>query len=98
MVIFTILLLLSGDRNSVSIQNMEQITDSEPEQVPEDLGKLTEADKARTGRVSSVLSPDTVLYFQFFFSLLSILLFLSEHDLKPKPQSGQSGSWPYAIP
>lgn len=73
MVIFTILLLLSGDRNSVSIQNMEQITDSEPEQVPEDLGKLTEADKARTGRVSSVLSPDTLLSVLFFFTFDSFV-------------------------
>lgn len=43
--------LIGGDRNSVSIQNMEQITDTDPEPLPEDLGKLTEADKARTGRV-----------------------------------------------
>ncbi|KAL2087062.1 hypothetical protein ACEWY4_018121 [Coilia grayii] len=43
--------LIGGDRNSVVIQNMEQITESDPEPVLEDLGKLTEADKARTGRV-----------------------------------------------
>ncbi|XP_048103810.1 multidrug resistance-associated protein 1 [Alosa alosa] len=43
--------LIGGDRNSVIIQNMEQMADSDPEPMPEDLGKLTEADQARTGRV-----------------------------------------------
>ncbi|KAK1798739.1 hypothetical protein P4O66_007035, partial [Electrophorus voltai] len=41
--------LIGGDRNSVSMQNMEP--DIEQEQIPEELGKLTEADKARIGRV-----------------------------------------------
>ncbi len=31
---------------------MEPVSETDQEQVPEDLGKLTVADKARTGRVS----------------------------------------------
>lgn len=31
---------------------MEPVSETEEEQVPEDLGKLTVVDKARTGRVS----------------------------------------------
>uniref|UniRef100_A0A4W5KY46 Uncharacterized protein n=1 Tax=Hucho hucho TaxID=62062 RepID=A0A4W5KY46_9TELE len=37
---------------SASIQTMEAISDTEDQ---EDLGKLTEADKANTGRVSSTV-------------------------------------------
>lgn len=43
-------LCLSGDTNSVTIQSVDP--DIEQEQIPEDLGKLTEVDKARIGRVS----------------------------------------------
>uniref|UniRef100_A0A8B9LI33 ABC-type glutathione-S-conjugate transporter n=1 Tax=Astyanax mexicanus TaxID=7994 RepID=A0A8B9LI33_ASTMX len=39
-----------GDTNSVAMQSLE--ADIEQEQIPEDLGKLTEVDKARIGRVS----------------------------------------------
>lgn len=43
-------LCLRGDTSSVTIQSVDP--DIEQEQVPEDLGKLTEVDKARIGRVS----------------------------------------------
>ncbi|MCJ8739010.1 hypothetical protein PDJAM_G00042380 [Pangasius djambal] len=43
--------LISGDMSSVGIQTMEALTDLEQEQDTEELGKLTEADKAHTGRV-----------------------------------------------
>uniref|UniRef100_A0A8B9RM10 ABC-type glutathione-S-conjugate transporter n=1 Tax=Astyanax mexicanus TaxID=7994 RepID=A0A8B9RM10_ASTMX len=39
-----------SDTNSVAMQSLE--ADIEQEQIPEDLGKLTEVDKARIGRVS----------------------------------------------
>ncbi|MCI4375884.1 hypothetical protein PGIGA_G00114740 [Pangasianodon gigas] len=41
--------LIGGDTNSVTIQSVDP--DIEQEQIPEDLGKLTEVDKARIGRV-----------------------------------------------
>ena len=44
----------SGDMGSASIQTMEAFSDSEQEQEQEELGKLTEADKAHTGRVRPV--------------------------------------------
>uniref|UniRef100_A0A8C4HZS1 ABC-type glutathione-S-conjugate transporter n=1 Tax=Dicentrarchus labrax TaxID=13489 RepID=A0A8C4HZS1_DICLA len=40
-----------GDTTNTNLQNMEPVSETDQEQVPEDLGKLTEADKARTGRV-----------------------------------------------
>lgn len=41
------------------MQSVEPISDSDEDQVPEDLGKLTKLDKARIGRVrSKVLKPD----------------------------------------
>ncbi|XP_031432945.1 multidrug resistance-associated protein 1-like [Clupea harengus] len=43
--------LISGDMGSASIQTMEAFSDSEQEQEQQELGKLTEADKAHTGRV-----------------------------------------------
>ncbi|XP_053533881.1 multidrug resistance-associated protein 1 isoform X4 [Ictalurus punctatus] len=43
--------LISGDMSSVGIQTTEALSDSEQEQDTEDLGKLTQADKAHTGRV-----------------------------------------------
>ncbi|KAI4887699.1 hypothetical protein NFI96_025030 [Prochilodus magdalenae] len=43
--------LISADVGSASIQTMKALSDSEQEQDPEELGKLTEADKAHTGRV-----------------------------------------------
>uniref|UniRef100_A0A669EP13 ABC-type glutathione-S-conjugate transporter n=1 Tax=Oreochromis niloticus TaxID=8128 RepID=A0A669EP13_ORENI len=44
-------LVLLGDTTNTNLQNMEPVSETDQEQVPEDLGKLTEADKARTGRV-----------------------------------------------
>uniref|UniRef100_A0A8C9VEL1 ABC-type glutathione-S-conjugate transporter n=1 Tax=Scleropages formosus TaxID=113540 RepID=A0A8C9VEL1_SCLFO len=41
----------SGDMGNTSLQTMEPIPDVEQDQVPEDVGKLTEVDRARTGRV-----------------------------------------------
>lgn len=41
-----------GDTTNTNLQNMEPVSETDEEQVPEDLGKLTVADKARTGRVS----------------------------------------------
>ncbi|XP_059903407.1 multidrug resistance-associated protein 1-like [Gadus macrocephalus] len=43
--------LIGGDSTNTNLQNMESVPESEQEQVPEDLGRLTEVDKARTGRV-----------------------------------------------
>lgn len=43
-------LCLRGDTNSVTIQSVDPDIEQEP--IPEDLGKLTEVDKARIGRVS----------------------------------------------
>ncbi|XP_031720536.1 multidrug resistance-associated protein 1 isoform X1 [Anarrhichthys ocellatus] len=43
--------LIGGDTTNTNLQNMEPVSETDQEQVPEDLGKLTEADKARTGRV-----------------------------------------------
>lgn len=41
-----------GDTTNTNLQNMEPVSETDQEPVPEDLGKLTEADKARSGRVS----------------------------------------------
>uniref|UniRef100_A0A674MDI5 ABC-type glutathione-S-conjugate transporter n=1 Tax=Takifugu rubripes TaxID=31033 RepID=A0A674MDI5_TAKRU len=41
-----------GDTTNSNLQNMEPMPETDEEQVPEDLGKLTVVDKARTGRVS----------------------------------------------
>uniref|UniRef100_A0A8C6P2K1 ABC-type glutathione-S-conjugate transporter n=1 Tax=Nothobranchius furzeri TaxID=105023 RepID=A0A8C6P2K1_NOTFU len=43
--------LIGGDTTNTNLQSMEPVTEMDQEQVPEDLGKLTEADKAHTGRV-----------------------------------------------
>uniref|UniRef100_A0A3Q4I0M6 ABC-type glutathione-S-conjugate transporter n=1 Tax=Neolamprologus brichardi TaxID=32507 RepID=A0A3Q4I0M6_NEOBR len=43
--------LIGGDTTNTNLQNMEPVSETDQEQVPEDLGKLTEVDKARTGRV-----------------------------------------------
>lgn len=43
---------LRGDTTNTNLQNMEPVSETDEEQVPEDLGKLTVVDKARTGRVS----------------------------------------------
>lgn len=40
-----------GDTTNSNLQNMEPVSETDEEQVPEDLGKLTVVDKARTGRV-----------------------------------------------
>uniref|UniRef100_A0A671NH09 ABC-type glutathione-S-conjugate transporter n=1 Tax=Sinocyclocheilus anshuiensis TaxID=1608454 RepID=A0A671NH09_9TELE len=43
--------LISGDMGSASIQTMEAISDTEQEQDQKEVGRLTQADKAHTGRV-----------------------------------------------
>ncbi|XP_024914255.1 multidrug resistance-associated protein 1 [Cynoglossus semilaevis] len=43
--------LIGGDTTNTNLQNMEPVNETDQEQVPEDLGKLTVVDKARTGRV-----------------------------------------------
>uniref|UniRef100_A0A3B3ZXF0 ABC-type glutathione-S-conjugate transporter n=1 Tax=Periophthalmus magnuspinnatus TaxID=409849 RepID=A0A3B3ZXF0_9GOBI len=43
--------LIGGDTTNTNLQNMEPVSEIDQEQIPEDLGKLTEADKAFTGRV-----------------------------------------------
>ncbi|KAG1968389.1 multidrug resistance-associated protein [Pimephales promelas] len=43
--------LISGDMGNASIQTMESISDKEQEQDQEETGRLTQADKAHTGRV-----------------------------------------------
>lgn len=40
---------------------MEPVTETDQEQVPEDLGKLTVVDKARTGRVRLKMDFDLIL-------------------------------------
>uniref|UniRef100_A0A671V6B7 ABC-type glutathione-S-conjugate transporter n=1 Tax=Sparus aurata TaxID=8175 RepID=A0A671V6B7_SPAAU len=40
-----------GDTTNTNLQNMEPVSETDEDQIPEDLGKLTEVDKARTGRV-----------------------------------------------
>ncbi|XP_040891867.1 multidrug resistance-associated protein 1 isoform X3 [Toxotes jaculatrix] len=42
--------LIGGDTTNTNLQNMEPVSETDQEQVPEDLGKLTVVDKARTGR------------------------------------------------
>uniref|UniRef100_A0A7N6BNZ9 ABC-type glutathione-S-conjugate transporter n=1 Tax=Anabas testudineus TaxID=64144 RepID=A0A7N6BNZ9_ANATE len=49
--IFGLLIFSRGDTTNTNLQNMEPVTEADQEQVPEDLGKLTEVDKANTGRV-----------------------------------------------
>uniref|UniRef100_A0A665U086 ABC-type glutathione-S-conjugate transporter n=1 Tax=Echeneis naucrates TaxID=173247 RepID=A0A665U086_ECHNA len=48
---FGLSVLSRGDSTNTNLQNMEPVSEEEQEQVPEDLGKLTVVDKARTGRV-----------------------------------------------
>uniref|UniRef100_A0A4W4G3P0 ABC-type glutathione-S-conjugate transporter n=1 Tax=Electrophorus electricus TaxID=8005 RepID=A0A4W4G3P0_ELEEL len=48
---FPACVLCSGDMVGASIPTVETLADSEQNQDPEELGKLTEADEARTGRV-----------------------------------------------
>ncbi|XP_062304038.1 multidrug resistance-associated protein 1 [Osmerus eperlanus] len=43
--------LIGGDTNSTNLQGMEPMSETDLEPIPEDLGKLTQVDKARTGRV-----------------------------------------------
>ncbi|XP_076852199.1 multidrug resistance-associated protein 1-like isoform X2 [Brachyhypopomus gauderio] len=47
--------LISGDMGGASIQTMETLSDSEQKQDPEELGKLTAADEAHTGRQAASL-------------------------------------------
>uniref|UniRef100_A0A8C7VU89 ABC-type glutathione-S-conjugate transporter n=1 Tax=Oncorhynchus mykiss TaxID=8022 RepID=A0A8C7VU89_ONCMY len=53
-----------GDTNSTNLQGMEPMSEIDEEQVPEDLGKLMEVDKARTGRVS--LEEELEMYMEYF--------------------------------
>uniref|UniRef100_A0A8C7ZZ63 ABC-type glutathione-S-conjugate transporter n=1 Tax=Oryzias sinensis TaxID=183150 RepID=A0A8C7ZZ63_9TELE len=46
-----VFLFFLGDTTNTNLQNMEPVSENDQDQVPEDLGKLTEADKAHTGRV-----------------------------------------------
>ncbi|KAG7491926.1 hypothetical protein MATL_G00008620 [Megalops atlanticus] len=66
--------LIGGDTVSTSLQTMEPITDTDQEQIPEDLGKLTEVDRARTGRVK------LEMYMEYFktigLALILPILFL----------------------
>lgn len=48
-----------GDTTNSNLQNMEPVSETEEEQVPEDLGKLTVVDKARTGRVRVTVALQT---------------------------------------
>uniref|UniRef100_A0A3B5M4E0 ABC-type glutathione-S-conjugate transporter n=1 Tax=Xiphophorus couchianus TaxID=32473 RepID=A0A3B5M4E0_9TELE len=47
--------LIGGDTTNTNLQNMELVSETDQDQIPEDLGKLTEVDKARTGRVRLTL-------------------------------------------
>uniref|UniRef100_A0A8C8E472 ABC-type glutathione-S-conjugate transporter n=1 Tax=Oryzias sinensis TaxID=183150 RepID=A0A8C8E472_9TELE len=49
--VFLFFLFFVGDTTNTNLQNMEPVSENDQDQVPEDLGKLTEADKAHTGRV-----------------------------------------------
>uniref|UniRef100_A0A8B9RLN9 ABC-type glutathione-S-conjugate transporter n=1 Tax=Astyanax mexicanus TaxID=7994 RepID=A0A8B9RLN9_ASTMX len=68
----SLVLYLRGDTNSVAMQSLE--ADIEQEQIPEDLGKLTEVDKARIGRVK------LEMYIEYFrtigLALIVPILFL----------------------
>lgn len=48
-----------GDTTNSNLQTMEPVSETDEEQVPEDLGKLTVVDKARTGRVRVALDLST---------------------------------------
>lgn len=58
--IFGLLIFSRGDTTNTNLQNMEPVTEADQEQVPEDLGKLTEVDKANTGRVSRKMAFDLI--------------------------------------
>ncbi|KAG9334968.1 hypothetical protein JZ751_006191, partial [Albula glossodonta] len=66
--------LIGGDTVSTSLQTMEPISDTDQDQTPEDLGKLTEVDRARTGRVK------LEMYMEYFrtigLALILPILFL----------------------
>lgn len=49
---FGLSLFSRGDTTNTNLQNMEPVSEEDQEPIPEDLGKLTVVDKARTGRVS----------------------------------------------
>uniref|UniRef100_A0A3Q2PMB4 ABC-type glutathione-S-conjugate transporter n=1 Tax=Fundulus heteroclitus TaxID=8078 RepID=A0A3Q2PMB4_FUNHE len=62
--------LIGGDTTNTNLQNMEPVSETEPDQTPEDLGKLTEVDKARTGRVK------LKLYKKYFKTIGSAIIIL----------------------
>lgn len=73
-----------GDTTNTNLQNMEPVPETNEEQVPEDLGKLTVVDKARTGRVSlrKMTQPQIVVNYAFWFLLQNARasgLFLLNH-------------------
>ena len=60
-----------GDTTNTNLQNMEPVSETDQEQIPEDLGKLTVVDKAHTGRVSLTrASPDKDAVTNFIILLI----------------------------
>lgn len=56
---------------------MEPVSETDQEQVPEDLGKLTEADKAHTGRVSCASLPVVLILLHTQLTKVTELLLFS---------------------
>jgi len=50
----------SGDRNSITI---EPLPESDENHIPDDMGKLTTVDKARIGRVRSLMLKYDIHFF-----------------------------------
>ncbi|XP_068606933.1 multidrug resistance-associated protein 1-like [Brachionichthys hirsutus] len=61
--------LIGGDTTNANLQNMEPVPEAEQEATPEDLGKLTEVDKARTGRV-------TLAMYQKYFKTIGLAIII----------------------
>ncbi|XP_041086709.1 multidrug resistance-associated protein 1-like isoform X3 [Polyodon spathula] len=61
--------LVSGDTGSPSLQNVEPSSETDQPEVAEDAGKLTEADRAKTGRVKMAI------YMEYFKTIgLALIL------------------------
>ncbi|MGH0129636.1 UNVERIFIED_CONTAM: hypothetical protein FKN15_048341 [Acipenser sinensis] len=61
--------LVSGDTGSPSLQNVEPSSETDQPEVAEDAGKLTEADRAKTGRVK------LAIYMEYFKTIgLALIL------------------------
>ncbi|XP_059413452.1 multidrug resistance-associated protein 1 [Carassius carassius] len=67
--------LISGDMGSASIQTMEAMSDTEQEQDQEEVGKLTHADKAHTGRVKLEMYVEYFRTIGLFFIIPIIFLY-----------------------